>query len=807
MKLFQTSTRPQKRQLVKAIATIVAATACASAAYAERALEEVIVTAQKKDDTLQTVPMTVNAVTAETISKYNLLDFKDIQNVTPGVTIKAQDSRTSTIAMRGVNVLTDTGYGPGVAIYWNEVNFDIDTATKAMYDIGQIEILRGPQGTLRGITAPAGAVTLTTKRPSFSEIEGNVEQTFGERNLSNSQFGVSLPIIENKLALRVAGLYDHNQTDGIKNIPSGKTNSNETRSGRITLDLRATDDLEVALIHQYTESTGSGQDPVIGCGTGNVLTCLDKSDRKSVVSGPENTTFLRRADTALNVEWTLGDYTLTSITGYREDANQIHRNFGDTGNVQPSTAFVALGPTFVLTGPMAPDQQEVLTHYHRFTQELRFATNDAEFYNWTYGLFGSRDLTYTTVQQPLPVAYFASGFLIGRDTWGVDVNVPVMSEEYGVFTNQSFQFTDKLNAQVGVRYQSKRAVTRLDNTTHPSAMIQSIGFPAAIPGTFNPGPANDEGVTGTASVSYQLYDDVNIYATYGRSFRSGGFTVAPSSPGIYARYQPETSDSIELGVKSRFADGRIQVNADIYYQKYHDFLARSQSGVKTITYDASFTPINSGSDFLNYNADAAVSGAEIQIDALLTDDWQVGLGVSYTDAKFTGGNAYCDISSDPACTTIQTDSLPGGGFGQVGVKKANGRLAGEPNWGVTASSEYTMHFGALDAFARGLYNFQSGRVDDAQLNSAGDTSSYGLFNLFVGVRDPKKVWEVSVWAKNLFNHEQIVRRSSESLYQPLNLDLPQTSAPGDGTIRSGYSGVQVIPERQVGITGKYNFSL
>src|SRR6185436_1778037 len=109
MKLFQTSTRPQKRQLVKAIATIVAATACASAAYAERALEEVIVTAQKKDDTLQTVPMTVNAVTAETISKYNLLDFKDIQTVTPGLTIKSQDTRTSTIAMRGVNVLTDTG--------------------------------------------------------------------------------------------------------------------------------------------------------------------------------------------------------------------------------------------------------------------------------------------------------------------------------------------------------------------------------------------------------------------------------------------------------------------------------------------------------------------------------------------------------------------------------------------------------------------------------------------------------------------------------------------------------------------------
>jgi iron complex outermembrane receptor protein len=134
-------------------AMVGAGVAFTNSAHAAKALEEVIVTAQKKDDTLQTVPMTVNAVTSETIAKYNLLDFKDIQSVTPGLTIKAVDTRTSTIAIRGVNVLTDAGIGPGVAIYWNEVNYDIDTAFKAMYDIGQIEVLRGPQGTLRGITA------------------------------------------------------------------------------------------------------------------------------------------------------------------------------------------------------------------------------------------------------------------------------------------------------------------------------------------------------------------------------------------------------------------------------------------------------------------------------------------------------------------------------------------------------------------------------------------------------------------------------------------------------------------------------
>jgi len=153
----------KSRQIIfvpKLLCRLIAASATLGvviSAHAEKALDEVIVTAQKKDETLQTVPMAVNAVTAETIAKYNLLDFKDIQSVTPGLTIKAQDSRTYSVALRGLAVLTDSVASPSVAIYWNEINYDIDSAYKAMYDVGQIEVLRGPQGTLRGITSPSGA--------------------------------------------------------------------------------------------------------------------------------------------------------------------------------------------------------------------------------------------------------------------------------------------------------------------------------------------------------------------------------------------------------------------------------------------------------------------------------------------------------------------------------------------------------------------------------------------------------------------------------------------------------------------------
>lgn len=767
MKVFL---NPKRKVLVSAVAAALAASCYTGAAHAQAALEEIIVTAQKKDDTLQTVPMTVNAVTADTISKYNLLDFKDIQNVTPGLTIKAQDTRTSTIAMRGVNVLTDTGYGPGVAIYWNEVNYDIDSAFKAMYDVGQIEVLRGPQGTLRGITAPAGAVTLATKQPSFSEIEGTVEQTFGERNLSNTQFGVSLPIIEDKLALRIAGLYDHNQTDDIKNVVNGKTNSSLTRSGRLTVGFRPLDNLEATLTHQYLEGNSSGSGAMYGTGSQG---SFDKFDRKSVDDGPYNTAS-RNVDTALRVELNLEGYDLVSITGYRDQTTDVIRNL-DIGNVLPATdiAFVPLPAAINTTQP----------NLHTFTQEFRISTADADFYNWTYGVYGSRIVAHTGNDQ---VTYISDQ---GFGPTGIYMAVPSsvaisnLNEEYAVFTNQSFQWTDALDSQIGLRYQSKRATTGMEGTTTVPCYA-----PGAIPGVscgtlpagFDTLKAVDEGVTGTASIAYQLTDDVRIYATYGRSFRSGGFTVAPTAPADVIDYEPETSDSIELGFKSRLLDGRVQVNGDVYYQKYHDFLARTSEAVRTVGGAA-----GQGDNFLNYNANAVVKGAELQIDALLTDDWQAGLGVSYTDAKFTDGQAYCNVRD--AGGNVQD---PTTGF--VNYCDANGRLAGEPNWGVTASSEYTLHFSEVDTFVRGLYTFSSGRSNDAVEGSVLDTSSYGVWNLYFGVRDQQKVWEVTAWAKNLFDHEQVITYSPEA-------EL--------GGLASGYSAVQLIPERQFGITGKYNFSL
>jgi outer membrane receptor protein involved in Fe transport len=225
------------------------------------------------------------------------------------------------------------------------------------------------------------------------------------------------------------------------------------------------------------------------------------------------------------------------------------------------------------------------------------------------------------------------------------------------------------------------------------------------------------------------------------------------------------------------------LNGDIYYQKYHDFLGRTQEGIRT---NSAQTGI--ANNFLNFNADAVVTGADLQVNALLTDAWQAGIGVSYTDGKYTDGNEPCnlrDVSS--AGITPSTTQM-------VNTCTARGRLAGEPNWGVSATSEYTLPLGGFDGFARLLYNFNSGRANDFIANSANDTPSYGVFNLYLGVRD-NKAWEISVWSKNLFDKKAVNGISGQ---------LGFTDATNT-TILSGYETVQTIARREIGVTGKYNF--
>jgi iron complex outermembrane recepter protein len=762
--------QPCRKLITRAIATAIALSACGGMnAYAQKAaLEEVIVTAQKKEENLQTVPMTVNAVTSETIDKYNMLDFKDVAQVAPGLTIEGVNSRVANISLRGIQVNTDAAAGVAVSIYWNEVGYDIDSAFKAMYDVSRLEVLRGPQGTLRGVTAPAGAITITTATPNYSHIDGYLQQSFSDRSLSNSQFGVSLPIIEEVLAIRLAGVYDHNVGNDVTNVITGTHESQENRSGRLTIGFRPIETVEANLIYQHLDYNADSLLLLSGSGlAGN----FNKYDRKSATD-VDGFSHSRRDIASLNLNWDLDGHELTYIGGYQR-RRIFNLDDQDAGNALTSANYT----------PSIPIIQTVRSNLQDWSHELRFSSSDGDFYNYTYGVYYSKQQTSTPVNidRLIGLYNFDADIIFDPLIADVAVGVDSASEGYAVFTNQSFQITDATELQFGLRYQKQK--TAVNSTL-------SVNIPNLAPrNSGNAFIANDEALTGSASIAHQLSDDVNLYANYGRSFRPSGSLPVPSDPPLRAgKWDPETSDSVEIGFKSRWNDARVQLNGDIFYQKFHDFIARA-NGIYTNN-NLQLQQDNGQLSYgFNYSADVIVQGAELSLEALLTDHWQVGTSLSYTDARFNNDDVPCNVFVNGR-SRVPVDA-------EFFVCKSSRRLGSEPNLMASATLEYSWPLSGFEPFVRGLYTYRSFRGNDNV--PGGDTPAYGIFNLFVGVRGAEQAWEISVWAKNLFGYQTYT-----STGVPIEQGADDQSS-GIVPIQTGYRSYQIIPQREVGITGKYNF--
>ena len=209
------------------------------------ALSEIIVMARRKEELLVDVPETVDVVSAETVRNLNILSFQDLQSIVPGLTMNTDPGGLNdTVSMRGV---TFTVYSqdllPTVALYLNDTLAAPQVLFQSLYDVGQIEVLRGPQGTLHGEPAPSGAITLTTRRPDLSQFGGYVDATgYSEDALHgpgafDGQAAVNLPILRDMLAVRLAGVSEDNHADLVRSVFSPESPYSHTQSARSTVSL------------------------------------------------------------------------------------------------------------------------------------------------------------------------------------------------------------------------------------------------------------------------------------------------------------------------------------------------------------------------------------------------------------------------------------------------------------------------------------------------------------------------------------------------------------------------------------------
>ncbi len=720
--------------------------AAASQSDSVSTVGDIVVTATKQAVSAQSVPVTVNVVTAEQVEKQAILKFEDVASLTPGLSLTNRDGRQQQASVRGVAADLDAGSSPTVDIYFNETVLNAATAFQSIYDVGQVEVVRGPQGTLRGRASPSGAILITTRRPDFAGVNGQISATATDNGVQNYQGAIGGPISDT-VAVRVAALYDEGDDNGVKAINAGRESGHETWSARGSLTWRPTDAFSADLVYQHMKSDADSYFAVYGSdyqGTYSIF------DRVNLQDGP--TTFSNESDiVTLGATYDFSDdYRLSYIGGYQSTQFDTLRD-QDIANAIPGLQYT----------------QDIRIGNENWSNELRFERRGSHFWTYMVGAYYSTSDTDSVVQIPLA---------------GLSQTGTADGKSLGLFTNHTFNLSDKDVFQIGARYSK----TQNDSVTNSSLAGRTTAS------------SDYDAVTGSASYQHFFNEDLMAYVSYGRGYRPGGRSedaTAPYLPTTIWDYKEETSDSYELGLKSRMLDRRLTANFTVYNQTFTNFIGRlngiactgapSATGLGFATADGTATGLDCNANF-TFNGDGVSRGAELELRAAITPDWTANFNLAYTDAHFDKALIPCnDFNGDGTPDISGARRVQQGR--NVSLCESSGSLGALPEWSFSLGSEYTRPVGRFEGFVRGLVNY-SGEV--TTLNTGYTADAYALANLFVGVRDPQAGWELTVFAKNAFDHEQqLTEEGSGSLFG----------------VPSGYRFGTVSQPREVGFTLRYSF--
>lgn len=580
-------------------------------------IEDVIVTARKRDERAQDVPMSISAIGGERLERIGADNLRDLGGAFPGVSFNDSNSGVSEFSIRG---LTSAGSGSdtSIGLYIDDVFVGDEAATsQRLFDIDSFQVLRGPQGTLFGRNTVAGAINVVTRKPE-PEFGVATEATFGNYGLR--QFGgvLNVPLGE-RAAVRIN--YVDRERDGyLQNLanPGEYGNDEDGQSLRLHLLADPTDNLRLLLsVDGSRDRTCDNMFTLVGGSLYNGNTDPDVSAWDGACG--------RSADVkgvSLRADQRLGDLSLTSITAYREreTAFLTDRDF---------TALPIL-------------QTGLDTDESQFTQELRLAGATSDRLNWVAGLYYYKRQYFQDTILDLGPGFLGPGL---RNI--VHAVADTDAESYAAFGSAEYQLSDRLTVELGLRY---------THETKQVAYEQTATLPIPGYGVVAPFEKDVEGGewSPTLTLSWDVAPDAMIYGRVARGFKSGGFNAGPSSDPARIEFQPETLMSYEVGYKGRLLDGRLLFDGDVFYMDYTDIQQSDQDG-------AGF--------FISNGASARSYGVETQAQWRLTENAILNAGLGYVDARYEefGARSGNDLPRAPRWTgSVSLDlSRDLGGAGSI----------------------------------------------------------------------------------------------------------------------------------------------
>lgn len=687
------------------------------------ALEEIVVTAQKRDQSLQDVPVAVTAIGSDAIRQSNVKTLSDLAQIAPGLSITNTQSEQTEISLRGVTT-NDFGFAveQSIPIYLDGVYLGSSAyMLSELGDIQRVEVLKGPQGTLFGRNAAGGVVSVTTQSAT-NQLEGRLGLGLGNYNLRTANGIINLPIVDDKLRARVFvaarwrdGWQRNVQTDRRDGyaqerfLARGKLNW--TPSDIVKLDLSA-DYMKVKdhLGFSYLLSSDSLAADIFNPAASNFRSRDASSGNIDVQTGlPQEPAISNRIDNenygfSAKLNWDLSDTVgFESLTSYRH--NQYYLE-DDTD-----------GTEYLLLIVRSFSEAKEVSQEFKLNGKLGAI-------DWLLGGSIYSQRTRNFVDDSFPT------FLLGEDAAGTTIRernvVNTKATSYGLFGDAIWAATDRLNVTLGIRGSwDKKTQIILTPNQNTAGLGVNLIFPSIeqlSDENGNPAPAlanqskSFSAVTGRFVLDYKIGDDAIVFANFSQGYKSGGFNSFATvdagdfyplaTPGQLTPFNDERVTNIEVGIKSEWLGGRLRVNASAFRYVWEDLQIQVSQGAALFT-------INAGK--------AVGKGFDLETTFKASKRLSLGANLSILDAKF--------VEDVPGAAIIRGQDL-----------------TFSPGFAATLNADYRIPLGQAGDLRANL-NFS--HRDDQKLTALTRASAYSLLGGRLAWTSSNEQWEVALWGRNI----------------------------------------------------------
>jgi len=703
-------------------------------------MDEIIVTARKREESLQETPISISAFTTADLRQRNLTNLMEVSRFAPNVLMNntpggSGAGNNAQIYIRGVGQ-TDFLFttDPGVGIYMDGVYLPRTLGgVLDLLDLQRVEILRGPQGTLFGKNTIGGAINVISNKPN-QESSGFAEVIVGSYDRIDGRFGMNIPLSDT-WAGRFAVSYK--SRDGYidrLNFATGEVidqlGNENAINARGSLRWTPSEDTTLDIILDYTrereESSAvalvqfeplNGLAPLwnglVGVPSGSEMTqAFITGDRPITYGTGPNGNDLDVKGINVTIEHEFANSTLKSITAYREMAATFGVDNDGSPNQYISTDQVQtqeqISQEFQLLGTAMDDRFNWLVGAF-YMNEKGTDENDVRLVSGLYDALEA--LPVQLSGSPCAPPWVAPGCPGNPINPGLDLDFDIYNKiditSFAVFAQMGFQLSDRWNLNGGIRFTDESKDFTLEH------LRVNSGVPIVPLSTVDDSWSEPSGKIG---LDFQVNDELMAYGSLARGFKSGGFNGRPTTGSAVESFNPEFVTTIEVGLKSEFADRRVRLNAAVFFMDYTDMQLGSISA----------DPNGNLILIIGNAAEAEVKGFEIDFMAIPSDRWLISAGLGYLDAEYVDTGTATDVTTDST-------------------------FAKTPEWSGNASFEYVLPVGGSfgDLRFRGDWSYRTKVYNDIVNTESISQDSFSLLGARITLRNDENDWDLVLSGTNL----------------------------------------------------------